>query len=169
IFVKGKDLWDHVDNNTPAPNKDKTMLSIPYCWSLICHHVMNPPSLSYLITHLITLVLVSFVVCLMSIFLHENVQSLMHDLLIVLGPPQDNSFAIAPIQELESANLCHSSHIHKNQKWDPPSVKPLGNKFARLVVLGNKQEYELNYDKTFTPLAKMTTMCTILALAASQS
>ncbi|RDX80639.1 hypothetical protein CR513_38785, partial [Mucuna pruriens] len=40
---------------------------------------------------------------------------------------------------------------------------------ARLVVLGNKKEYGLDYDETFVPIAKMTIMHIILALAASQS
>ncbi|RVW70781.1 Retrovirus-related Pol polyprotein from transposon RE2 [Vitis vinifera] len=38
---------------------------------------------------------------------------------------------------------------------------------ARLVTLGNNQEYGVNYEETFAPVAKMTTVRTILALAAS--
>lgn len=37
------------------------------------------------------------------------------------------------------------------------------------MVIGNTQEYGLNYDETFAPIAKMPTMRTILALVASQS
>ncbi|WVZ18985.1 hypothetical protein V8G54_006307 [Vigna mungo] len=79
--------------------------------------------------------------------------------------------------------------LEENKTWDivscPPSVKPLGNKFvfsiklhldgsidrykARQVVLGNKQEYGLDYDETFAPVAKMTTVRTIIALVASKS
>ena len=38
---------------------------------------------------------------------------------------------------------------------------------ARLVAFGNNQEYGVNYEETFAPVAKMTTVRTILALAAS--
>jgi len=67
----------------------------------------------------------------------------------------------------------------------PSSVKPLYRKFvfniklhsdgsinrykARLVVLGNKQEFGLNYEETFAPVVKMTIVSTILAITASES
>ena len=74
-----------------------------------------------------------------------------------------------------------------NHTWDiescPPTIVPLGCKWvysvkvrsdgsldrykARLVALGNNQEYGVNYEETFAPVAKMTTVRTILALAAS--
>ena len=38
-----------------------------------------------------------------------------------------------------------------------------------LVVLGNKQEYRLNYDEIFALVAKMATMHTILSITTSQS
>ena len=40
---------------------------------------------------------------------------------------------------------------------------------AHLIALGNKQEYGVNYEETFSPVAKITTVRTILAIAASQS
>ena len=40
---------------------------------------------------------------------------------------------------------------------------------ARFVSLGNKQEYGIDYEETFSLVAKMTTVQTILAIAASQS
>jgi len=36
------------------------------------------------------------------------------------------------------------------------------------VAPGNRQEYDIDYEKTFEPVAKMTIVRTILALAASQ-
>ena len=40
---------------------------------------------------------------------------------------------------------------------------------ACLVALGNKQEYGVGYEETFSPVAKMTTVRTFLAIVASQS
>lgn len=78
--------------------------------------------------------------------------------------------------------------LQDNHTWDivpcPPTVKPIGCKWvyslkvrsdgtlerykARLVALGNRQEYGVNYEETYAPVAKMTTIRTILAIAASQ-
>ena len=79
--------------------------------------------------------------------------------------------------------------LEENHTWDivscPPNVKPIGSKWvhivklksdgsldrykAQLVALGNKLEYGLDYEETFTPVAKMTTVRTILAVASSKS
>nr|CAN62271.1 hypothetical protein VITISV_010713 [Vitis vinifera] len=77
--------------------------------------------------------------------------------------------------------------LEANHTWDielsPPTIVPLGCKWvylvkvrydgsldrykAWLVALGNNQEYGVNYEETFAPVAKMTTVRTILVLAAS--
>jgi len=79
--------------------------------------------------------------------------------------------------------------LEENQTWDVvpchPSVKPLGSKFvfnikirsngsidrykSRSVVLGNKEEFGLDYEEIFAPVAKLTTMRTILYIVASKS
>ena len=79
--------------------------------------------------------------------------------------------------------------LEENFTWDivscPPNVKPIGSKWvyivklksdgsldrykAQLVALRNQQEYGLDYEETFTPVAKITTVRTILAIASSKS
>ena len=79
--------------------------------------------------------------------------------------------------------------LQTNHTWDivtcPSSIKPIGCKWvysvklksdgsldrykARLVALGNRQEYGIDYEETFAPVAKMTTVRTVLAIVASQS
>jgi hypothetical protein len=79
--------------------------------------------------------------------------------------------------------------LEANHTWDiiscPPHVKPIGSKWvyivklksdgsldrykARLVALGNKQEYGFDYEETFAPVAKITIVRTILAIAASKA
>ena len=79
--------------------------------------------------------------------------------------------------------------LEENYTWYivscPPHVKPIGSKWvytvklkydgsldryiARLVALGNKKEYGLDYEETSVPVSKMTTVRTILAIVSSQS
>lgn len=78
--------------------------------------------------------------------------------------------------------------LQANNTWDvvscPPEIKPIECKWvykvklnpddsldcykARLVALGNHQEYGVDYDETFAPVAKMATVWTILTIAASK-
>jgi hypothetical protein len=78
--------------------------------------------------------------------------------------------------------------LAENHTWDiapcPTGVKPIGCKWvysiklrydgsldkykARLVALGNRQEHGIDYEETFAPVAKMTTVQLIIAIVASK-
>jgi hypothetical protein len=79
------------------------------------------------------------------------------------------------------------SALKKNATWDlvplPAGVKPISCKWvykvkrrsdgsverARLVARGFSQQYGIDYDETFSPVAKMTTVRVLISLATSQS
>lgn len=77
--------------------------------------------------------------------------------------------------------------LQENFTWDivscPTNIKPIACKWvysvklnsdvslnffkARLVALGNKQEYDIDYDETFAQVSKMTIVRNILSIVAS--
>lgn len=77
--------------------------------------------------------------------------------------------------------------MHSNHTWDlvdlPPGKKPIGSKWvykvklksngslerckARLVAKWFNQKYGVDYEEIFSPVVKMSTVRTILSLAAS--
>lgn len=78
--------------------------------------------------------------------------------------------------------------LQQNHTWDiifcPPGIKPIrckkvySVKFrsdrslerykAQLVALENNQEYDVDYEETFAPVAKMTIVWSVLAIDASR-
>ncbi|RDX67714.1 hypothetical protein CR513_53370, partial [Mucuna pruriens] len=152
IFIKGKDFWDHVDGNTPAPNRDQDNIAHAK-WEIKDARVMP-----WILVNNDYQIQFSQSSCL--------VQDQYSGKIIAKDPKIGRLF---PIHFLLSPNLslplvsCNSA-IVDYQVWD----KRLGHSNSN-VVLGNKQEYRLNYDETFAPVVKMTTVCIILALMTSQS
>ncbi|XP_019178881.1 PREDICTED: uncharacterized protein LOC109174043 [Ipomoea nil] len=93
-------------------------------------------------------------------------------------------------QKLEWINAMEEEVIalEQNQTWElipkPKDVKPISYKWvykvkrnadgsikrfkARLVARGFSQQYELDYDEVFSPVAKLVTVRVLLALAANK-
>jgi hypothetical protein len=94
--------------------------------------------------------------------------------------PEDANWRAAMEEEMHA--------LAENATWEmveaPAGVKPIGCKWvykikynsngtinrykARLVAKGYAQKHGIDYDETFAPVAKMTTVCGLLAVAAAK-
>ncbi|RDY09355.1 hypothetical protein CR513_06271, partial [Mucuna pruriens] len=76
-----------------------------------------------------------------------------------VGPSQDNSLVVSPVQEPKSATLRCSSNIRKplERPWRMNPDGSIDHYKAWVVVLANKQEYGLDYHETFALVSKMIT------------
>ena len=196
LFVKGKELWGHFDGSVPASQGAEALSKWEIhdarvmTWllsSVESHLVLN--LWPYKTTALASTTLrrstrpsrpsnwygffspVSVVATLSTISILSCYRQAM----------EHECWQIAMQAELQA--------LEENHTWDivpcPPTVKPIESKWvfsvklrsdgsldrykARLVALGNKQKYGIDYEETFAPVAKMTTVRTILAIATSQS
>ena len=105
--------------------------------------------------------------------------------LTVTADPTDFSKALQRDHWVKAMNV-ELEALEKNQTWEivplPPGCKSIGSKWlyktkynpndtikrhkSRLVILGCKQIYGIDYEQTFAPVAKMSTVRALLAVTA---
>lgn len=89
--------------------------------------------------------------------------------------------------EWQKAMELEMAALHENQTWDivpsPPGIRPVGNRWvyvpkfnpdgtvdwlkARLVAKGYTQTYGVDYDETFSPVAKISSIRVLISIAAN--
>ncbi|RVX11444.1 Retrovirus-related Pol polyprotein from transposon RE1 [Vitis vinifera] len=162
--------------NGVAERKNRHLLDVSYIWSLLIS--------AYLLSNLVMITFVFLVVSsqifIPSVLAFNQIQSvaappvpLVHRFPRVSVPSNRYGFPYSSsgnsISTLTAAlsnfdiPTCYS-HAAKHDCWRQAI---LDRYKAWLVALGNNQEYGVNYEETFAPMAKMTIVSTILALAAS--
>ncbi|KAL2945484.1 Retrovirus-related Pol polyprotein from transposon TNT 1-94 [Bienertia sinuspersici] len=160
-------------NSESEPTRHSTRIHKPPTWHKdyftgLAHNIQQVPKIQ---DHTYTQISDQFA-CFMS-------QTITHT------EPKNIQSAINCSEWVESMNE-ELEALESNNTWEitdlPPNKKPIGCKWlyrikynpdgsverhkSRLVVLGNRQQYGIDYDETFAPVAKLATVRSFLGVAA---